>query len=145
MSATNEISCALGALAPEADASVTISATLAADFTGTLSNTGSVSSPTADPDREQQLDTISGVAAPSADVSVTKAMTPANPVPGQEVTYTLTVDNAGPSTAPAVTVADQLDPALTGATPRPRPAPAPSTAATCSAAPSARSTRPTRR
>ncbi len=115
VSTTNALSCSLAALAPEADASVSISATLAPDFTGTLSNTATVDSPTGDPDEDNNSDTISGVAAPSADVSVTKGMTPASPVPGQPVTYTLTVDNAGPSTAAAVTLTDQLDTALTGA------------------------------
>ena len=45
-------------------------------------------------------------------------MSPANPVPGQPVTFTLAVRNDGPSTATAVTLADQLAAALSGATAR---------------------------
>ena len=96
---------------------VTVTATLAADFTGTLSNTATVASPTADPVADNNTDTVTGIAAPSADLSITKSMTPDRPgARASEVTYTLTVDNAGPSTATGVTVADQLDPALTDVT-----------------------------
>ena len=43
---------------------------------------------------------------------MTKSLSPTDPVPGSAVTFTITVDNAGPSRAEAVTVTDQLDPAL---------------------------------
>ena len=125
VSATNAVSCALGALAPEADASVTISATLAAGLHRHAVQHRLGRLPDRRPGRRPTTATPSpATPRPSADVSITKSMTPANPVPGQEVTYTLTVDNAGPSTATGVTVADQLDPALTGAT-------ATTTAGTC--------------
>ena len=95
---------------------VTVTATLAADFTGTLTNTAAVGSPTADPVTDNNTDSVIGDAVPSADVSITKSMTPAAPVPGDQVTYTLTVDNEGPSTATGVTVDDQLDAALSDVT-----------------------------
>ena len=55
---------------------------------------------------------MSAAAAPSADLSVTKSLSPAAPIPGSAVTFTIAVDNAGPSRAAAATVSDQLDPAL---------------------------------
>ena len=67
---------------------------------------------------------MSGTAAPSADVSIAKSLTPTVPVPGQQVRFTLAVRNAGPSTATGVTVADQLNTALLGAS-------ATTTAGTC--------------
>ncbi|MGG5258682.1 CARDB domain-containing protein [Phycicoccus avicenniae] len=124
VNASNLMTCSLGGLAPGATVTVSITGTLAAGFTGTLSNTASASSVTADPDTTNNSATVSGTARPSADVSVTKSMSPTIPVPGRQVTFTLAVANAGPSTATGVTLADQLNPALTGAT-------ASTTAGTC--------------
>lgn len=65
--------------------------------------------------------TIGGVAgtfsvttrAQAADLSIVKTSTPATPVLGQPLTYTLTVTNAGPDTAEQVTVTDVLPASLT--------------------------------
>ena len=108
------LSCPVGAIPPNGDVTVTVTGTLAADFTGQLTNTATADSPTADPDTSNNSSTVTGVAAPSADVSVTKSLVPAQPVPGQPVTYTITVTNAGPSAASAVVVTDQVSPSLSG-------------------------------
>lgn len=51
--------------------------------------------------------------APSADLSITKSMSPANPTLGQNVTFTVTVTNNGPDAATGVLVEDILLPGLT--------------------------------
>jgi uncharacterized repeat protein (TIGR01451 family) len=50
---------------------------------------------------------------PSADLAVAKTMSPASPVLGQNVTFTITVSNAGPDTASGIQVADILPTGLT--------------------------------
>jgi len=49
----------------------------------------------------------------SADLSITKSVTPANPTLGQSVTFTLTVTNNGPNTASGVVVNDFLPDGVT--------------------------------
>jgi len=50
---------------------------------------------------------------PSADLQVTKAVSPSTAQPGDVMTYMLTLSNAGPSTANNVTLSDTLSPYLT--------------------------------
>jgi uncharacterized repeat protein (TIGR01451 family) len=52
----------------------------------------------------------------SADLSITKTDGVTNPAAGQSVTYTITASNAGPSDAPASTVADTFPAPLTACT-----------------------------
>ncbi len=57
-----------------------------------------------------------------ADVSIAKTADPASVFNGQTVTYTLNVQNSGPSSAQNVTVSDPIDPtALTGVVGRVQP------------------------
>ncbi len=100
---------------PAATAVVTVSGTLRPDFTGSLSNTATVSATTPDPDTTNNSATVAGTAAPSADVSIVKTLSPSVPVPGQQVSFILAVRNNGPSTATGVAVADQLTTGITGA------------------------------
>jgi uncharacterized repeat protein (TIGR01451 family) len=51
--------------------------------------------------------------AQAADLSITKTSTPATPILGQPLTYTLTVINSGPDEAPNVSVSDVLPQSLT--------------------------------
>ncbi|MFL6196486.1 MAG: IPTL-CTERM sorting domain-containing protein [Thermoanaerobaculia bacterium] len=51
--------------------------------------------------------------APSADLSITKSMSPASPTLGQNVTFTVTVTNTGPDAATGVLVEDFLNTGLT--------------------------------
>lgn len=54
-----------------------------------------------------------GIPVPTADLSVTKSGTP-NPVqPGGTITYTITVQNAGPGDAPDVSLSDAIPPGTT--------------------------------
>ena len=50
---------------------------------------------------------------PSADLSITKSVSPTTAQPGDTITYTLTVSNAGPNTASNVSVSDTLSSFLT--------------------------------
>ncbi|PUA79781.1 DUF11 domain-containing protein [Nocardioides currus] len=118
VSAGNDVACSLGDLpasGPGSTVVVTITGRLPADFTGDLTNTATVASPT-DSTPGNNSATVTGTAAPAADVSITKSLTPATPVPGQAVTYTVTVTNNGPSVARDVLVRDDVDDALTGLT-----------------------------
>ncbi|MCB0965994.1 MAG: DUF11 domain-containing protein [Ilumatobacter sp.] len=79
----------------------------------TLSNTASVSGATDDPDPSNDSDGDDVVVTDEVDLSIVKTVTP-NPVrAGEQVTYTLTVANDGPSVADDVAVTDALPSGLT--------------------------------
>ena len=106
------ITCDLGDVDPTDSASVSFDVIVDSDLAApaTLSNTASTSSATADPDpstasNEATEETTVGSL---ADVGIEKSADLATAVPGEELTYTLTVTNAGPSTARAVEVTDDI-------------------------------------
>ncbi|GAA5155440.1 DUF11 domain-containing protein [Nocardioides marinquilinus] len=115
VSARNEIDCALGDLAVGDPVTVTITGGVPPSYTGTLDNTVVVDSPT-DTTPSNNTATVPGDASSVADVNIVKARTSGPVVPGRAVTWTLTVGNAGPSTATAVVVDDDLLDALTDVT-----------------------------
>jgi uncharacterized repeat protein (TIGR01451 family) len=53
---------------------------------------------------------------PLADLSITKTDNGASPIPGQTLTYTIVVRNAGPTAVTGAMVADTFPPSLTGVT-----------------------------
>lgn len=114
--ANNQVSCALGAVDPGTTTTITLAGDLPADFTGTLTNTATVASPTADPTTSNNSATVSGTAAANANVGITKTVSPSNPVPGNDVTWTIVVGNTGPSMARDVVVRDNVNDAITGLT-----------------------------
>jgi len=124
IAAGNDVTCDLGDLAPGATVVITISGGLPAGFQGLLENLASVSSPT-DNTPDNNTATTSSDPDPQAAVSITKAVSPSPVVPGQDVTWSVTVRNEGPSVARDVEVADDVDDAITdltagtGATPNP--------------------------
>src|SRR5438552_838607 len=79
----------------------------------TITNTASVSSSTSDPDSSNNTATASTTVIASADLSITKTDAPDPSRPGATPTYTLAVNNNGPSTAASVTVTDPLPPGTT--------------------------------
>ena len=113
--ATGTVTCNLGDLPAGSKATVLINVTVNPSTSGTVSNTGTVASPTPDPDLSNNTDTIvtpvTLTPVPpvvSADMAITKIGAP-NPVfNGNALTYTLSVVNDGPSSAQAVTVRDPL-------------------------------------
>lgn len=91
-----------------ATATYTITGTILTTATGTLANTATVAPPGGVTDLVAGNDgsTVSTTLAPTADLSVTKTSSPKPGQPGQAVTYTITVQNAGPSAAVGASVAD---------------------------------------
>jgi uncharacterized repeat protein (TIGR01451 family) len=98
-----------------AGGSVTYTSTcaIAANATGTLSNTATVSSGVTDPDPVNNSATDVDTLTPEADLSITKTDGVATATPGGSVTYTITASNAGLSDAPGATVADTFPAELT--------------------------------
>lgn len=104
--AAGTVTCALSGLAAAGAASVTI--VVSPGTAGALSNTASVSSPTSDPLIANNSSTQGTTVEPRADLSIMKSSSP-NPVEaGADLTYTIVVSNAGPSSATSVAVDDPL-------------------------------------
>lgn len=102
----------LGTLASGADTVVQIRGALNSAASGSIENIAIISSTTPDPDPENNSSTIFTPIQKSADLSVTKSARPDSAVPGQYVTYTVTVHNAGPDAAQNVSLSDTLPPEL---------------------------------
>ncbi|MEN8114962.1 MAG: hypothetical protein ABFS21_11320, partial [Actinomycetota bacterium] len=110
----SSISCALGVLPASDSVTVTIIADVDAAATpGTATNAASVSTSTDDADPSNNSTTVDVTITTQADLSITKTASPDPAFAGQEVTYTLTVDNAGPSDAQSVVATDILPAGVT--------------------------------
>ncbi|MCC7370482.1 MAG: DUF11 domain-containing protein [Chloroflexi bacterium] len=103
---TTVITCALGMVA--VDETVTIILVTTANASGTIANSAAVSGADFDPLVTNNGATAGIVASASADLSITKTAAPDPVILGSQVTYTLTVNNAGPSIATNVNVTDPL-------------------------------------
>jgi uncharacterized repeat protein (TIGR01451 family) len=100
--------CSFGNLGSGATRTMTIQAHILPGFTGALHNDARVSSDVFDNDLSDNLDTVVTDVAASADLSITKTDTPDPVLAGNDLTYTITVANEGPSTATEVEVTDDL-------------------------------------
>ena len=106
------VSCLLPTLATGATApAISVVVTAPSEAT-TLTNTASVASTTADPDTTNNTDTATTDVSASADVSIVKTG-PVRVVAGGTISYSLTVANAGPSSATDLTVSDVLPSGVT--------------------------------
>jgi uncharacterized repeat protein (TIGR01451 family) len=95
----------------------TVLASVSASATGNLVNTATIGSPgdPADPNLSNNSATSTLTLAPSADVQITKLLASSNPaVPGQSVSWSITVKNNGPSDAANVTTTDAVPGSVTG-------------------------------
>ena len=94
-------------------ATFTVTGTIAANATGLLVNTATVSVPAGalDPNAANDSATSSVTLTPSADLQIAKNG-PATAVAGTNLVYTITVTNGGPSDATGVTLADPTPPGL---------------------------------
>lgn len=86
----------------------TASCAISAAATGTLSNTATVTPPINDPNTGNNSATDSDNLLPQADVSITKSDGQTTVNAGGSTVYTISASNAGPSNAPATTVADSF-------------------------------------
>ncbi len=93
-----------------AGSSVTYTAdcTIDAGATGTISNTATADPPAPDETPGDNTATDDTDLVPSADLAITKTDSPDPVTAGEQLTYTITVDNLGPSDATNVTVTDTL-------------------------------------
>ena len=110
--AAGVVTCTRATLAAGAAATFDVTVAVAAETTGTISNTAAVTAATPDPVPGNNAATSTANAAASADLAVTKSG-PAAPTAGTNATYTVTVTNNGPSTATDVTLTDTLPPGTT--------------------------------
>ena len=100
--------CSFGTLAPGATRTMTINVHILPGTRGPLHNDARVSSTTFDDDLSNNLDSTTTQIAGEADLSITKSDSPDPVIAGQQLTYTIVVANAGPSTAFAVKINDPL-------------------------------------
>jgi large repetitive protein len=108
--ASGTITCNAATLANGAGATFTLVAEVAPGTTGTITNGATVASDTTDSNGGNSTSTTAPVAIlpSSADLTITKNTPTTSIVVGSNVTYTITVGNAGPSTATSVVVNDTL-------------------------------------
>jgi uncharacterized repeat protein (TIGR01451 family) len=109
--------CAIGNLASGASATVLV--VLKPNATGTVTNSATVTANENDPNPANNSASASATVNPAADLSLTEIATPQTVTAGNNVTFSFTVTNSGPSTATGVTLMDTLPAglALVSATP----------------------------
>jgi uncharacterized repeat protein (TIGR01451 family) len=100
--------CSFGTLAPNAIRTMSIAVHVLPGTLGVIHNDARVSSPVFDTDLSNNLATVATTVSGSADLSITKADSPDPVIAGKPLTYTMTVHNAGPSTAYDVKITDTL-------------------------------------
>jgi uncharacterized repeat protein (TIGR01451 family) len=112
---TGTVTCTIPTLAPGPVVFTLVVATNATLANGlTLTNTASVASTTVDPNLTNQTATATtATGTASADLSVTKVDTPDPVFSGANISYNITVTNAGPSTSTTGTLTDTLPPNTT--------------------------------
>jgi len=111
--AAGTITCTIATFNAGATATFTFVATANPGATGSLTNSATIASTTPDPNGGNNTSaTTTTTLTSSADVSVTKSA-PIAVVTGSNVTFAITVTNAGPSTAVNVSLTDVLAPTLT--------------------------------
>ncbi len=102
----------VGSLAKDAKATLTL--VVQANASGTITNSATASTTTTDPNADDDTaSVVTAVTAPEADLALSMAAS-ADPIPtGYNLTYTLTVTNQGPATAPNLGITNTLPPGMT--------------------------------
>ncbi|WP_461612151.1 SdrD B-like domain-containing protein [Clostridium sp. Marseille-QA1073] len=101
----------IGTLPAEASRTILIRGTVSGSATGTITNTVNVTSTTPDPNPFNNTSTVITEVTQvpgEADISVVKTASPNPVVPGEVLTYTIVVSNAGPSEAENVVLIDDV-------------------------------------
>ncbi len=106
-SGTGPVTCTLPALGVAAAAPITLTVTAPAEG-GSILNTASVTSSTNDPATGNNTAATTSTVFARADLAIGQSGAPASICTGQPITYTLSVSNAGPSTAASLSVSDTL-------------------------------------
>ena len=106
-SGTGPVTCTLPSLGIGAAAPISIAVTAPAEA-ASLSNSATVSASTADSAAANNTAVTPSTVFARADLSIGQSGAPAQICTSQPITYTLSVSNAGPSTATSVSVADTL-------------------------------------
>ncbi|MGA2254372.1 MAG: SdrD B-like domain-containing protein, partial [Thermoguttaceae bacterium] len=102
------LSVQLGSLASGAVVTTNVIVTVDPGDTGSITNTVTVTSDVSDPNLSNNTSTVTTQVGQSADLALVKTAAP-NPVKaGQQLTYTLTATDNGPSNATGVTIIDTL-------------------------------------
>lgn len=91
----------------------TITANIAEDATGTIDNPAEVTAEGTDIDETNNAANVVTTLQPEYDVTISKSVDEASPIPGDTIVYTIDVTNAGPSTATGVTLSDDIPNGLT--------------------------------
>ncbi|MEG1703138.1 MAG: DUF3794 domain-containing protein, partial [Niameybacter sp.] len=98
----------LGTLVAGTGQTILLRGTVSPSATGSLTTTATVASPTKDPNLANNTSSNTVQITTSADVGIAKTSTPNPAIPGNPITYTLTVTNAGLSDAQSVLVTDAV-------------------------------------
>ena len=104
------VNATIATLATGATATFTLEVSVDGDAaaTSTIFNTATVSSPTLDPDTDNNSSTAGTDVSPQADLAVSKADNVDPVAPGDELEYTLFLTNNGPNNAHNVSLSDPL-------------------------------------
>lgn len=111
--ASGTVTGTLGTLASGASATVTINTTVSSSATGTITNTASAIATQTDINASNNTATQNTTLNSQVDLAVTKTDGLTNVISGNNLTYTITVTNNGPSVATGVTLTDTLPATLT--------------------------------
>ncbi|MCB1056373.1 MAG: DUF11 domain-containing protein [Acidobacteria bacterium] len=103
----------LGGILSGGSLTYTATCDIAADATGSLANTATVSASVLDPNGANNSATDTDTLVATADLSITKTDDVDSVTPGGSVVYTIVASNTGPSDVTGATVADTFDPILT--------------------------------
>jgi large repetitive protein len=106
--AAGSISCSFGTLAAGANQQVKVHVKLASNAPASVSDTATVVSTTHDPSSANNTATAVVAVGRTADLSLTDSASPASVVQGQDVSFTLTAADGGPSDAPNTVITDVL-------------------------------------
>lgn len=93
---------------------ITVTADILSSYTGSLSNTANVESPTFDPNESNNTrSTIAVDAITTTELTIDKSRSVETVVPGTDFTYHLVVTNVGTPDSPSVSISDTLPAGLT--------------------------------
>jgi uncharacterized repeat protein (TIGR01451 family) len=106
-SGTGPVTCTKSSMSAGGIASITLTIHIPPSMTGSISNTASVSSTTSDPNPANNTSTFVSTINTQADLSLAKTG-PTAPIAGNNVTYTITATNIGPSDAHTVALTDVI-------------------------------------